>query len=354
MLSDEIVCVNSINENLMQRLNGADFDSDTMLITNNKILVNALNRTYNRFKVPVLKIDSVDASETPLWEIDAAICDNQTGNIVNKSQVLNSIYWDIYSHDDDDSRLEELYNQICKLAIMSNIEIDKAKRHYDVDINKEIKAISNYVKGNFKNEIAYSSKPVFMTGSFSLKETNTHYFNTPCDYVWKYLRTVLKSSRGAGQLKMVEYLKDKILANVKLDEKLKESINMIVAHLGEVKVSFTNKKPNDSDERINQRNKELLDEKYNEIQMDLWNVLQNKAIINVIQELEDKLQNSDLSPSTKSNDPVELGYLLYFIYRAGKLKDIFKDDSIKILNPNSNGDIKLYGERFKEKDELVN
>ena len=37
----EIVCINSIGENILFRLSGADFDSDTMLLTNNAILIPA-------------------------------------------------------------------------------------------------------------------------------------------------------------------------------------------------------------------------------------------------------------------------------------------------------------------------
>ena len=52
----EIVCVNAIEENIQQRLNGCDYDSDTMLITDDALLVNAAERYNGFFKVPVLLI----------------------------------------------------------------------------------------------------------------------------------------------------------------------------------------------------------------------------------------------------------------------------------------------------------
>ena len=55
-LGENIVCVNSIGENIQQRLNGCDYDSDTMLITDDKLLVNAAARYKDFFKVPVCNI----------------------------------------------------------------------------------------------------------------------------------------------------------------------------------------------------------------------------------------------------------------------------------------------------------
>ena len=51
-LTEEIVCINSIGENVLQRLSGADFDSDTVLLTDNEILIRAAKRNYNVFKTP--------------------------------------------------------------------------------------------------------------------------------------------------------------------------------------------------------------------------------------------------------------------------------------------------------------
>lgn len=57
-LTDEIVCINSIGENILQRLSGCDFDSDTMLLTDNDILVEAAERNYSLFRVPTSLVES--------------------------------------------------------------------------------------------------------------------------------------------------------------------------------------------------------------------------------------------------------------------------------------------------------
>ena len=43
-LGKNIVCVNAIGENIQQRLNGCDYDSDFMLITDDKLLVETAER----------------------------------------------------------------------------------------------------------------------------------------------------------------------------------------------------------------------------------------------------------------------------------------------------------------------
>ena len=42
LITDEIVCINSIGENTLQRLSGCDFDSDTVLLTDHPILILSL------------------------------------------------------------------------------------------------------------------------------------------------------------------------------------------------------------------------------------------------------------------------------------------------------------------------
>ena len=57
-LGENIVCVNAIGENIQQRLNGCDYDSDTMLLTDDKLLVEAAEKNKDLFKLPVCKIET--------------------------------------------------------------------------------------------------------------------------------------------------------------------------------------------------------------------------------------------------------------------------------------------------------
>ena len=132
-LTSNIVCVNAINSNLQQRLNGCDYDSDTMLISDNAFLYGSAKPCYDKIPVPVCCVSPVGKAEysssaVDLARLDRAIADNRIGDIVNLSQFLNSLLWDAVANQADAEITDQLYGDICKLAVLSGMEIDKAKR----------------------------------------------------------------------------------------------------------------------------------------------------------------------------------------------------------------------------------
>lgn len=138
-LGENIVCVNAIGENIQQRLNGCDYDSDTMLITDDKLLVNAAARYKDFFKVPVCNIKSEEKTEQTLSEFDHDTSVNKIGEIVNLSQKLNSILWDELYKGAEEGEILSVYEDICKLAVLSGLEIDKAKRSFEnISVSKEL------------------------------------------------------------------------------------------------------------------------------------------------------------------------------------------------------------------------
>ena len=138
-LGENIVCVNSIGENIQQRLNGCDYDSDTMLITDDKLLVNAAARYKDFFKVPVCNIKAEEKTEQTLSKLDHDTSVNKIGEIVNLSQKLNSILWDELHKGAEEEEILSVYEDICKLAVLSGLEIDKAKRSFEnISVSKEL------------------------------------------------------------------------------------------------------------------------------------------------------------------------------------------------------------------------
>lgn len=150
-LTPEIVCVNSIGENLLQRLNGCDFDSDMMLVTDNEIMLNAGMKNYGKYLVPYCGASSTLKKEV-MHIVDTNISNNRIGEIVNLSQWLNSIYWDKLSKGEDD---KDLYLEICKLAVLSGMEIDKAKRDYGIQATTVLNSVRKATK------VKSYSKPQF-------------------------------------------------------------------------------------------------------------------------------------------------------------------------------------------------
>ena len=147
-LTSNIICINAINENILERLSGADYDSDSLLITNNKILIESAQKNYRFFKVPTRNINPPKSKRhyttEDLADLDDKTSNNKIGEIVNLSQELNSLLWDMIAKSGQDVEnqyeyIKEIYYDVCQLDVMSNIEIDKAKKEYPVDNTAELK-----------------------------------------------------------------------------------------------------------------------------------------------------------------------------------------------------------------------
>jgi len=157
-LTNEIVCINSIKENILQRLSGCDFDSDTILLTDNNILLSAAKRNYHIFKTPT---SFVSARKTKRYytpeqqsDLDIKTSVNKIGEIVNLSQILNSLYWDNIAHGMSHSDNHELYCDIATLDVLSGVEIDSAKKEFDISTTKELSKIKNKYKSQLTDDIS--------------------------------------------------------------------------------------------------------------------------------------------------------------------------------------------------------
>lgn len=143
-LTNEIVCVNSIDENTMNRLSGCDFDSDTVLLSDHPLLI-AKGMECQNFYVPthMVTANKVKRHYTieDLAALDIATSVNKIGEIVNLSQELNTLIWDRLHHGASFNDILPIYLDTAQLDVLSNIEIDKAKREYAVNSTSEITAI---------------------------------------------------------------------------------------------------------------------------------------------------------------------------------------------------------------------
>lgn len=143
--TNEIVYVNSIQENLLERLSGADFDSDTMMLTDNEILVTAAKRNYDNFPVPTKLVESAKRkrkyTNREKADLDIKTSVNKIGEIINLSQELNSILWDRINKGASTEDVMELYCDISQLDVMSNLEIDSAKRENPANNTRELQLL---------------------------------------------------------------------------------------------------------------------------------------------------------------------------------------------------------------------
>ncbi len=143
--TNEIVYINSIKENVLERLSGADFDSDTMLLTNNKILIRAAKRNYTNFPVPTKLVEGAvhkrKYTDEEKADLDIKTSVNKIGEIINLSQELNSILWDRIFNGASIESVMDLYCDIAQLDVMSNLEIDSAKRENPADNTFELQCL---------------------------------------------------------------------------------------------------------------------------------------------------------------------------------------------------------------------
>ena len=155
-LTPNIICVNAIESNIQQRLGGCDYDSDSMLVTNDPWIIAGVTGCYNILKVPVCKAEPVgktDYVNTPrsLAKLDQTIAKNKIGEIVNLSQFLNCLLWDGLFTEQGDHHPMDIYHDICILAVLSGMEIDKAKRLYSADSTKVLSRLRHY-RQNYKRD----------------------------------------------------------------------------------------------------------------------------------------------------------------------------------------------------------
>ena len=195
-LGNNIVCVNAIRENVQQRLNGCDYDSDTMLVTDDKLLVETAEKYKDFFKVPVCEIETAGKTDQTLAELDHDTSENKIGEIVNLSQKLNGIIWNEIHHGTNKERILEIYKDVCKLAVLSGLEIDKAKRAYDnVNVGKELSALRK--KYN-------RPAPIFFKEiDEKQKESENAFYDTAMDYIYQAVRAF---NFQKGKNKKVRYM----------------------------------------------------------------------------------------------------------------------------------------------------
>ena len=232
-LTRNIVVVDAFNNNIQQRLNGADYDSDSMLLTNNSVVVESAKQNYDRFPVPYSAFgprtsDKKSTREKEkslidrIIELDKKIANNRVGMIVNLSQKLNSHLWNNISKNGKPKRgfnEKELYDYICILAVLAGAEIDSAKKSFDFTTLGVYKKVLKYVKAN-----GFDEKPVFffnvspegkdkphasaikkhvlnLLDSEDYKKDRKPFFNTTMDrlWIWATIADANESSRHNGK-----------------------------------------------------------------------------------------------------------------------------------------------------------
>ena len=222
-LTRNIVVVDAIRNNIQQRLNGMDYDSDQLLLTNNSIIVSSLtndeNKNYQKFPVPYadfghvnkklrkLSKDKNENIKLNLFNTDETIANNITGQIVNLSQKLNSHLWDKINKKKSRFNYIDLYKQIAILAVLAGAEIDSSKRSFPFKTKDVLNNVEEYAVKH-----GYDKPPVFFyyvapgkkekprIGAIekyacSFSDNSEEYLNTTMDHLWKHIKKQITGER---------------------------------------------------------------------------------------------------------------------------------------------------------------
>ncbi len=147
-LTPNCCVVNFANNDLPDRLQGCDTDSDQMLLLPFKKLADLAKDCVEKYPTPINRVkgevkerfNNMDS----LAELDQTLSNNYIGKIINKSQIINSYMWDAMAEGKDKELISIYYNQSSKLSSLSQIEIDKSKKSFDnISVAGELNTINN-------------------------------------------------------------------------------------------------------------------------------------------------------------------------------------------------------------------
>jgi len=145
-LTENICAINFFDNDAPDRLQGADTDSDNMLILPNSILCDKAKYCEENFPSPINKVDGKSKlrkyNMNEICYLDIILSNNYIGKIINLSQIINSYMNEALIQGKTSKIIDELFQASSKLSSLSQIEIDKSKKTFDnVKMSKELSKI---------------------------------------------------------------------------------------------------------------------------------------------------------------------------------------------------------------------
>lgn len=347
-LTNEIVCINSINENVLERLSSADMDSDTSLLSDDQILINAALRNYNLFKVPTSLVEAKKTkrkyTNTEKFDLDVKTSVNKIGEIINLSQELNTKLWDKLNNGSSFEDVAELYYDIAKLDVMSCIEIDKAKKEFIVDNIAEMKKIRK--KYNTTDDDGRMIKPNFFgylarnKGYYNSKKKNYKKHDTSMDYLQKLLNQFQlnrKNKKDKSFIKFHEIFdKSKYSSKYIKYQQVKRIVTLIRDLNEKRKVIY-------SDDTYDSKTKyTMLAEKKQELIEYIGNIKLSNSTMYYLLTLIEKPEYSDIS---------KLIFNTLFGYPNTDFYKLIEEniEKLPVLIEDSKGEITIYNQKYTKK-----
>lgn len=126
-------------------------------------MIEAAKRNYDNFPVPTKLVESIKVERRYTSEqqadLDIKTSVNKIGEIINLSQELNSLLWERLNNGETIDDVMELYCDIAQLDVMSNLEIDAAKRENPANNTFELQCLKR--KYDKRDEKGRHVRPLF-------------------------------------------------------------------------------------------------------------------------------------------------------------------------------------------------
>lgn len=357
--SKEVIFISPVKNNIMELLSSCDFDGDSLLLTDNYLLVekakqlteniNVDGKTVKRFLVstdftPKSSIKRKYCCED-LADTDIKCSSNKIGEIINLAQMLNSLYWDKKSKGESEENLLELYKDISNLNILSCIEIDRAKKISPVNAKKELDKIRkkhNLGKGIIsrnKEKKEVCVRPKFFKYLDGGKDYKFEWFNTGMDHLQKVLDEEIIKNGNEKNINLSD-----LLVNIKISNKEK----MICDRLGNDFIILKNKQNAIWCNNNIENKKQLCDELYRNVLTSINNKYISDGIVYTIL---NRISNSYTKENMKEwkSIGIKILKLLYeydyrLLYNALKFNSLNND----ILIEKADGNVKIYNKNYSK------
>jgi len=300
------------------------------------------------FKVAVCNVSGTKKqrkwTHEDIADLDIKTSKNLIGDIINCSQELNTLIWHKLAKGSTYEDIEDIYLDVCKLSILSNLEIDKAKKEFVIDSWKELDLIRRKYKQ--VNDDDKTIKPNFFAhisrqkGFYNPEKKEYKKFKTSMDYLqacvnkFNNLRTY--ASEKTEFLPFSSVVEQKKFNYDKVYDKVVYEILSGVENINNCRLAIYQNNNLTSDEKYQQ---------FSEIRQDFinnvgqWDFNQDTmiALLKSIEKEENKKYYS-------------LIFYTLFGYPNTSFYNVIKNSSEEItsIQPDEDGNITIYGRRFKE------
>lgn len=278
-ISKNVVIVNSIETILAEILSGADFDSDSQVLSINDC-IRYTTKNIKEEHLPVVsgikpeKSNTYTYSDAKMAEADEKIARSSKtiGMVANLGQLAVSIANNLKSKGEHE-KAEKVNNIVSIVCALSTVCIDVAKKSFGVKIESEISSIRKvlntyiqdryeYMDGDVKKVVVTAiNKPMFFKEIEKKKNENdeklkkvrkipVNYveFNTPMDYLQKELKMI-----GSAKTTKTIALKELLNPELKLNDSNNHQIKRLAEMVKELESDFIQIKKDTPKEEIAER-----------------------------------------------------------------------------------------------------